>query len=239
MEISCKYCLNPFNATENIPFILSCKHLLCSSCLDFLKNWTFSYSCPFDKTRIEADCFPRPIIVSSRTETVNSNHCKIHKKPYACLCLNHIEILCSACANSHSKCQKMMGDSNELNTKICEFLNYFYSKTQLEIKNLFENIILDATDGYLLTQNFINNTIEKIKEIKSLDLDSTSFGSKLNYAKKISEIENIDLNELNKSLDNWKKLYKEIESIFKQKFSNEEMNDFLEALESLNPKKIC
>ena len=225
----CKICTSNYNELENTPYLLSCSHSVCKTCLYNLIN--FNKRCPFCNHDLEdkniIDYKPNYEVIFIMRELSKSfekcNNCQFNLNiPIIFQSDDKIEIICQECAktdkfnsNTSSIFQYIKKIEADVKEKKIEYENISLSKYKDDLLNTsIEEIRIYLSNEIDKILNFSSDEVKKIKD----DKISQYFYQMVNMKNdKIKEMEKIidSMNKMNSYFKDKKSLHDQIEKYIK------------------------
>lgn len=242
MSLVCPYCYETFNNKSNLPMELSCNHVLCISCINYLKDYCYIQICPLDNEIIDYSSAK----LCQETLKLLPSICPQHKLQFIGLCKDHFQLLCESCLESHQKCMSIVKRVEELEIFMYETIQKSKRKTEKiieETKNCIENM----GDGIGWVRSESNTNLCELKEkysknIRQIidELDDFHLRDLLEKTKKTNIfIKNIfqKRNEETKNCDEHERpLVKIIEEFFHVKKYTDELMKHMDSLANIELK---
>lgn len=161
MNFICSYCFEAFNSKSNLPMKLSCEHILCCICVEYLKDYQFPQACPFDNEIVDYSS----AILSQKTLDLLPYICSLHNQQYIGLCKNHNQPLCKSCTKNHQNCLSIIKGPEELENCILETIAESKNKSEKIFEESKKKYIEDMNDGICWAKSESNAGISELKEI--------------------------------------------------------------------------
>ncbi|OMJ65881.1 hypothetical protein SteCoe_37479 [Stentor coeruleus] len=207
MDLFCLYCYEAFNTKLNLPMELSCKHILCSSCIQYLKDYQYPQTCPLDNEIIHyssAKPCQKPLKLITYA-------CPTHKSQFKAFCKNHFQLLCESCLENHQCCLKIVGRVDELENFMCDTIQQSKDKAKIMLSKSKNDYVGEMSDGINWIKYEINTKVSEIREMLKV--------------RNIREIVKLDFTYLENLLQEVEKSINSIENIFKIEVRSPEENE--------------
>ncbi|OMJ65233.1 hypothetical protein SteCoe_38745 [Stentor coeruleus] len=207
MSLFCSYCYENFNKNTNLPMKLSCNHILCSYCIQYLKKNQYPQACPLDNQLINYSSV-RPC---KKTLKILHSICPLHNLLYIALCKNHFQLLCRTCLENHQMCVLLSKDVEELETFMRDTIQQSKNKAKIIVSKSKNDYVGEISDGINWIRYEINTKVSEIREMLKIG--------------NIREIVKLDFMHLENLLQEVKKSTNSIENNFKIEVRSPEENE--------------
>lgn len=171
MNVCCEYCLEMFDL-DNVPVRLPCAHVLCKSCVGYLKNLKLISFCPIDHKAID---FAQGRTCENTLKSLDS-YCSVHCNKAYGICKKHYCKVCPQCKAGHENCEIMV-DSNlsqGLNkmTQNCAHISMENAQSMQKVKGF--------VNKFVWIQENANENLRDIEKFNKALVSSQTLFQKIN-----------------------------------------------------------